>query len=260
LLEGPLRCDLLWVGPIELDTPGHRGFLEGLRRHAHFVEIKPLERPIVCHSLPADFETYQEKVMGRGLVKEVQYKVRRLHRDGDTSIRHYHNPSGEELEAVLRDCQLVEGRSWLAAVDDARLRFATERDLQFWRQLVANGLPQDGGLDVWMLHFSNQPASYCLTVTAGGIRYGISSQYDRDYHKYSTGSVLFYHVFEDACNSGVQSVHFGPGSLQYKGRWGGVEEGECVEALVFPPGLKGRCLAALYKQLKRLRPRWVKPK
>lgn len=253
ILGAPFGWEVLRLGPFELAAPGHRAFLEALRAVSPLTEVNALPRTIVCHDLPASFDDYKTKVLSAKLVKDVLYYERKAKREGNMVIRHETNPAGDRLVSLLSDCGRIEAGSWLAENDRAKPRFRTDQDLHFWEGVARDYLNRGSRLDVWVMDFADRPISFCVALTAGGVRYMIANQYDQEYSKYRTGSILYYYVLEDACRSGVTTVDFGDGDLHYKERWGGVEEGERVDLVSFPPGLKGRSLAAGYRLAKRLK-------
>lgn len=262
LRDGPTGYHFLRLGPLDLSAPGHHTLLDRLRLRFPRVEVRPQEPLIVLHDLPGDFQDYKARVLGNAFVKDIRYYERRLVREGGMEIRHYRNPGGDDLETMLADCRGVEGRSWLGKAAKlaqaspqfaARPRFATEHDFRFWRGIAAEALAPGDRLDAWIMDFGGKPVSFSLTLTVAGVRYMIANQYDEDYFKYSTGSVLYFHVLEDACASGVRAVDFGNGDLHYKGRWGGVACGERAELIIFSATPTGRVLAGARRAFQGLR-------
>lgn len=254
VLGSPLAWEVLRLGPIDLSAPGHRAFVEALQAMSPFTRVDPINRNIVCHNLPASFDEYKASCLSPKFEREIRYYQRRARRVGKMAIRHDTNPTGERLVSLLSDCGLIEASSWLAEANQARPRFRTDLDLRFWDSVVRDCRDRGHRLDVWVMDFAGRPISFCVTMTAEAVRYIIANQYDAGYRKYSTGSILYYHVMEDACRTGVRSVDFGEGDLHYKGRWGGIEAGERAYIVSFPPGLKGAVVATGYRlatQVKR---------
>jgi CelD/BcsL family acetyltransferase involved in cellulose biosynthesis len=253
LFRGRSEWHVLRLGPVELSSPEMRALANHLRSASPRIDIRPLPLTIAARGLPEGFEGYRAHVLGTRFAKDIDYYERRLRREGGMVIRHYRNPSEDDLHRLLIDCRAVEGRSWLSESRNPQWRFSNELDFCFWKEAVARGLPPGGRFDTWIMDFDGKPISYCVTLTSGGVRYMIANQYDSSYDKYSSGSVLYMHALQDAYRGGVQAVDFGEGDLHYKKRWGGAYVGERSEIIAFPRGFRGRTLSGLYGLSKTLR-------
>ncbi|HVX15435.1 MAG TPA: GNAT family N-acetyltransferase [Pirellulales bacterium] len=239
LFCAPLNWHVLRLGPMNADLPESIHLFDALRGASGNTSTKRLSPMIVASDLPTNFEAYQREVLGKRFTKDILYYERRLRSGGSTSLRHFANPQGQELEEMLSDCRIVESRSWLSRAG-GQLRFAKEVDFSFWRALDFNG--SDARLDTWVLYFEGQPISFAVTITAGSTRHMIANQFDPAFQKHSTGSILYFHAMNHACRNGVTTVDFGGGDLHYKGRWGGVEAGRRAELVCFRPSPLGWAL------------------
>jgi Acetyltransferase (GNAT) domain len=255
LLSGKVHWHLARLGPLDVSVPGNLALLERFRARAPRVEVRMRQPTIFLSEMPDSFGKYQEQVLGLKFAKQIQYYSRKAVREAGMKIRHAHDPKGELLDQCLRDCRQIENRSWLTDIERPSLRFATDLDFEFWRQLSKDGLVPGVYPSFWIMDLNDRPSSYCVTLTAGGVRYTIANQYDDECAKYRTGSTLYFHMFEDAYACGVRAVDFGSGSLHYKSRWGGIPFGQRADVIVFAGTPSGRVLGGargLYSRCRQL--------
>jgi hypothetical protein len=253
LFSGKVDWHLARLGPLELSAPGNTALLERLQARSPRVEVATRPPSNVLGELPETFEKFQEQILGLKFAKQIQYYSRKAVREAGMKIRHAHDPKGELLDQCLRDCRQIENQSWLTDAERPYLRFATDLDFEFWRQLSKDGLAPGVYPSFWIMDLNGRPSSYCVTLTAGGIRYTIANQYDEQCSKYRTGSTLYFHMFEDAYACGVRAVDFGSGSLHYKSRWGGVPFGRRADLIVFAGNPSGRVLGGAHGLYTRCR-------
>lgn len=236
LFTAALDWRVLRLGPVNAGLPEIQALHAAFRGNTRNIIVKHLSPMIMANSLPASFDDYQRHVLGKRFYKDILYYERRLRRTGQVALRHFSNPRGQELETMLCDCRQVEGRSWLTSAA-GQLRFAGPLDFSFWSGLEFDGTNRR--LDTWLLYVDHRPVSFALTMTAGATRHMIANQYDPDFHRYSTGSILYLRAIEDAIRYGITAVDFGAGDLHYKGRWGGTEGSPRGEIICFRPSASG---------------------
>jgi CelD/BcsL family acetyltransferase involved in cellulose biosynthesis len=172
-------------------------------------------------------------------MKRIRSYERKMQREGDSVIRHFRAPEGEELRSMLEDCAAIEIRSWLVKTEEGRPRFAAENSLRFWEYVCANQLVPNGQLDVWVAYFNQQPVAFRFSIETGSISYMIANQYDEQVAPFRIGWILYLRDLEECARRGVRSIDMGDGDLHYKSRWGGREEAMRQDVLVFPPGPLG---------------------
>ncbi|MCG3201793.1 MAG: hypothetical protein NFCOHLIN_01663 [Gammaproteobacteria bacterium] len=214
---------------------------DGCRRLVRFVN-KPT---IVAHDIPASTQQYEEMVRTHSSMKRIRSYERRMQREGKSEIRHYCNPQGEELRAMLEACGTIERKSWLAASKSGQPRYMSQESLQFWEQVCARQLGPKGQLDVWLVFFNGQPIAFRFTLTSATTRYLIANQYDEEFAQYRAGWILYLRDLENCAERGIRAIDMGSGDAHYKSRWGGVESAEGVDFLIFPPGPAGVVAARL---------------
>jgi CelD/BcsL family acetyltransferase involved in cellulose biosynthesis len=95
----------------------------------------------------------------------------------------------------------------------------------------------------WLMYFDRVPVSFCFCLDCGDTRHIIANHYAEHVQRYSTGSVLYLHVFRDAVESpAIRSVNIGAGDSGYKTRWGARPSFQLIDWIAFRPGAGGRLL------------------
>jgi CelD/BcsL family acetyltransferase involved in cellulose biosynthesis len=253
----------LRFGPFDTATAERLALVEELRRAPlRCLEI-PRARTIVAENIPDSFEEYVRLQLGHGIAKDIRYFERRLRREGDVDIRHFHDPQEPDITALLESCSEIERNSWLPSAR-GNVRFQTDTDRSFWREVIARSLSPRGQFDAWVLYFNNKPVSFSVAITVKPYRYMVANQFDETFKRYSIGWILNFRAFEDACQSCVSFVDFAPGDLHYKSRFGGKEKDLRMDVLAFRHSLAGLSLAGVIGCLHRLRnllgkraPKWM---
>jgi CelD/BcsL family acetyltransferase involved in cellulose biosynthesis len=168
-----------------------------------------------------------------------------MQREGEAEVRHYSNPQGEDLRAMLEACGVIERKSWLATSKSGQPRYMSKESVQFWEHVCQKQLGPQGQLDAWLVYFNKQPIAFRFTLTAGTTRYLIANQYDEEFAQYRAGWILYLRDLENCAERGIQAIDMGSGDAHYKSRWGGVEGAEGVDFLILPPGPVGVLAARL---------------
>ena len=182
-----------------------------------------------------------ERRIGKSLRSNVQYYERKLGREGALEIRCIRGPDNPSWQTVVDDLGSIERCSWQFR-EGGRLRFHGKRNAEFWRNLlVDNRFGQVAA--AWVMHFNGEPVSFCFCLDCGDIRYILANNYAESVHRYSTGSVLYKHVFRDAIESGaIRRINIGLGDPGYKSRWSAQPAFDLVDWIAFRPGLRGGAL------------------
>jgi CelD/BcsL family acetyltransferase involved in cellulose biosynthesis len=98
-------------------------------------------------------------------------------------------------------------------------------------------------VSVWLMYFRGEPVSFCFCLDCADMRHVVANHYAEHVRGYSTGSVLYRHMFRDAVESGViRRVNIGMGDSGYKSRWGAQPSFALVDWIAFRPGARGRLL------------------
>lgn len=249
--------EFLRLGPYNTAYPERASLLAALQRQCSRVVVFKGGATIVARNVPESPEAYQQMVQGSSSMKRIRSYERRMEREGETLIRHFHDVNAEDARQMLADVSYNEQRSWVAGAGGFP-RFTPGRSLAFWEQVCARQLAPRGQLDVWLAYFNKEPVAFRFTLTVGPTRYLIANQYDEKYAQYRLGWVLYLRDMEDCARRGVRALDMGSGDLHYKSRWGGVEEAIDLNVLVLPPGPAGwlgaRVLAidAVHQRAKRV--------
>jgi CelD/BcsL family acetyltransferase involved in cellulose biosynthesis len=182
-----------------------------------------------------------ERRIGKGLRTDIHYCERKLAREGTLDIRCVAGAGSPGWRTAIDDMGAIERRSWQFR-ERGNLRFHGERNAAFWSRLLV-----DGGFGevavAWLMRFDGEPLSFCFCLDCGEVRYILANNYAESVSRYSTGSVLYKHVFRQAIESGaVRRVNIGPGDPGYKSRWGAQPAFDLVDWIAFRPGPRGAAL------------------
>jgi hypothetical protein len=197
-----------------------------------------------------------EQRLGKSLRSNMQYYERKMRREGALEIRRISGAGDPGWRTAIDDLGAIERKSWQFRVG-GKLRFHGERNAAFW----ANLLVRDRFGDVakaWVMHFNGEPVSFCFCLDSGEVRYVLANNYAESVHRYSTGSILYKHVFGDAIDSRViRRINIGLGDSGYKSRWGARPAFELVDWIAFRPGLRGGALDLAWRLRQALGGRWA---
>lgn len=229
----------LRYGPVPETHPGIAGLNLALVKQGWRMHRFKLGETYAVR-LPDTWQQFEHR-LGKNLRTNIDYYERKMRREGELEIRRIQNTGGPSWSEAVRDLGMVEAKSWQCR-EGGTLRFLGERNRTFWA-----GLPPDsgtgGGFSVWLMYFNGEPVSFCFCLDCADIRYIVANNYAEQVHGYSTGSVLYKHVFRDAIESGIsRSVNIGMGDSGYKSRWGATPSFQLVDWIAFRPGVRGRVL------------------
>lgn len=191
-------------------------------------------------SLPASWEQFEHN-LGKSLRFNARYYERKMQREGVLEIRCSKDARGPPWSGTVRDLALIEARSWQQRAG-GKPRFFGERNQAFWTSVLSD--PVFGRMaSVWLMYFDAEPVSFCFCLDCADTRHIVANHYAEHVRGYSTGSVLYRHVFRDAIESGmIRCVDIGLGDSGYKSRWGAQPSFELVDWIAFRPGARGRLL------------------
>ena len=192
-----------------------------------------------------------ERRIGKGLRTDIHYCERKLAREGTLEIRCIAGAGTPGWRTAIDDMGAIERRSWQFR-ERGNLRFHGERNAAFWTRLLV-----DGGFGeiavAWLMRFNGEPVSFCFCLDCGDVRYILANNYAESVRRYSTGSVLYKHVFRQAVESGtVRRVNIGLGDPGYKSRWGAQPAFDLVDWIAFRPGPRGTALDLAWRLRKAI--------
>lgn len=230
--------EFLRFGPYNTAYPERDELLSALQRRCGRVVIFRGGSTIIARNVPESLEAYQQMVQGSSSMKRIRSYERRMEREGETLIRHFHDVAPDDLRTMLQDVSRSEKKSWVAGAGGFP-RFTPGRSLAFWEQVCNDQLVPKGQLDCWVAYFNKEPVAFRFTLSVGPTRYLIANQYDESCAQYRLGWILYLRDMEDCARRGVRAIDMGSGDLHYKSRWGGVEEAVDLNILILPPGPAG---------------------
>jgi len=195
-----------------------------------------------------------ERRLGKSLRTNVDYYERKLGREGALEIRCVKGAGNPDWRTAVDDLGIVERASWQFR-EGGRLRFHGERNAAFWRSLLVDSAFGEIAM-AWIMYFNGEPVSLCFCLDCGDIRYILANNYAEGIHRYSTGSVLYKHLFREAIESRtIRRINIGLGDSGYKSRWGAVPSFTLVDWIAFQPGLRGGLLDQVW-HLRRALGQW----
>lgn len=247
--------EFLRFGPYNTAYPERLALLDALNRLCRRLVCFKGGATIVARNVPDSPDAYHGMVQSSSSMKRIRSYERRMEREGEARIEHFHTPEGETLKRMLQDISCSEKRSWVAG-EGGFPRFTPGNSLAFWEQVCADQLVPKGQLDAWIAYFNGEPVAFRYTLTVGTTRYLIANQYVEQFAQYRLGWILYLRDMEDCAQRGVRAIDMGSGDLHYKSRWGGVEEAVDQNILILPPGPLG----VLGAQLMRIQPIYERAK
>jgi CelD/BcsL family acetyltransferase involved in cellulose biosynthesis len=200
--------------------------------------------------LPKTWEEF-ERNLSPNLRANAKYYERKMQREGPFEIRRITNTVASNWAQALDHLAAVEERSWQRS-EGGQLRFLGPDNQSFWKRLLTESGFADM-VSVWFIYFNGEPVSFCFCLDCADTRHIIANNYVTHIHKYSTGTILYRHVFRDAIESGIiRRVNIGLGDSGYKSRWGAKPSFPLLDWIVFRPGSRGRLLDWAYRTRSRL--------
>ena len=237
--------ELFRFGPTDAAFPERASLLQELSGRCRRLVRFNNNPTIIAYNIPGSADEYREMVQEHSSMKRIRSYERRMQREGEAEVRHYSNPQGEDLRAMLEACGVIERKSWLATSKSGQPRYMSKESVQFWEHVCQRQLGPQGQLDAWLVYFNKQPIAFRFALTSGTTRYLIANQYDEEFAQYRAGWILYLRDLENCAERGIQAIDMGSGDAHYKSRWGGVEGAEGVDFLILPPGPVGVLAARL---------------
>lgn len=195
--------------------------------------------------LPETWDEFERR-LGKQLRSNMKYYERKMAREGALEIRCCRGLRNLDWRDVLGDLATIECASWQFK-EGGKLRFNGERNIAFWTDLLVDGEFGDSA-NAWIMYFDSRPVSFSFCIDCGDTRHVLANNYAEDVRAYSTGTVLYKHVFRDAIASRViRRIDIGMGDSGYKSRWGAVPAFRLEDWIAFRPGLRGSALDAAWR-------------
>ncbi len=182
-----------------------------------------------------------DRRLGKSLRTNIEYYERKMGREGRLEIRCTRGSGDPGWNRIIDDLGCIEQGSWQFR-EGGRLRFHGERNAAFWRELLVDS--RFGQVAVaWVMYFNGEPVSFCFCLDCGDTRYILANNYAESVHRYSTGSVIYKHVFRDAIESlAIRRINIGQGDSGYKSRWTAEQAFDLADWIAFSPNLHGGAL------------------
>jgi hypothetical protein len=210
---------LLQLGPIRQSAPADQAMIKQLKHNCAFLQLRG-SREEISLLAPDSFEEYRTEVLGGKFYRKIGYYERRMARAGRVSIRHYRQPTDQEVCQMISDLNTIEAASWMTTRGTGIPRFTNPDLRHFWSEMILRYLSPEDRIDCWVMSLHDKPVSFCFTLNDGQTRYVIANQYDNHVQDHRTGSTLYRYMLEEGIERGIQRFEFGDGDLHYKSLWG----------------------------------------
>jgi|GEM_PF-2167864 len=210
---------LLQLGPIRRSSRADQAMIEQLQQKCAFLQQRG-SREEISLLAPDSFEEYRSEVLGGKFFRKIGYYERRMARAGRVDIRHYRQPTDDEIAQMICDLDTIEAASWMTTRGTGVPRFTNPDLRHFWTEMSSEYLSPNDHIDCWVMSLHDKPVSFCFTLNDGQTRYVIANQYDNDVKDHRTGSTLYRYMIEDGIERGIRRFEFGDGDLHYKSLWG----------------------------------------
>lgn len=210
---------LLQLGPVRQSAPADQAMINQLKHSCAFLQQRG-SREEISLLAPESFEEYRTEVLGGKFYRKVGYYERRMARAGRVEIRHYRQPTDDEISQMISDLNAIEAASWMTTRGTGVPRFTNPDLRRFWSSMASQYLSPTDRIDCWVMSLHDKPVSFCFTLNDGQTRYVIANQYDDAVKDHRTGSTLYRYMIEDGIDRGIRRFEFGDGDLHYKSLWG----------------------------------------
>lgn len=231
------------LGPIDTSFPECAELVAAMERATRRFVTFETPAGVYDGAVPSNEVELEARIKASSTLSRTATRQRRMEREEGLRIERHANPCGAALNAVLKICQDIERRSWLASAPDGRLRFASDSQLAFWTE-ARQGKP-GWDLDIWVVYLRDEPVAFDVVLTAGTHRYLYAGQYDQHHRKLGLGWMLYMAYTREGVERGVRSIDMGPGSIEYKQQIGGVARDHRRDVVVVPGGPLGAAAAML---------------
>lgn len=186
-------------------------------------------------SLPDTFAQYKNN-LSKKMLGNLRRATNKLVKLGSIEFKKYNNLQSDAWVSVIDDCSTIEGNSWLDESSQGKMRIHGKE--AFWKRLLKNKSASKK-ISIWVMYLDKKPVSFNVAIDADGYRYGVSSQYDLEFRKYSVGLAMHFHVIEDAIKTGIKIFNMGDGDSGYKQRCGATPGTRLVDYIYFKPNFVG---------------------
>ena len=189
----------------------------------------------VLYKFTEEFAQYKNN-LSKKMLGNLRRDTNKLAKLGALEYKKYNDLQEDEWSSVIDDCSMIESNSWLDKSSQGKMRINGKE--AFWKRLLKDGNTSKK-ISIWVMFLDEKPISFNVALDADGYRYGVSSQYDAAFRKYSVGLAMHFHVIEDAINTGIKIFNMGDGDSGYKQRWGATPGARLIDYIYFKPNIIG---------------------
>jgi len=179
-------------------------------------QVEEAEVCPVLH-LPDSWDAYL-KMLGRNMREQMRRYPKRLEKNFAVEYELAQDESA--MHAALDDLFRLHGKRWRARGQTGVL--ATPRRQRFHREVCRAFLKRDW-LRLWTLRCDGEAVCVLLHYAYQQKYFFFIGGFDPEWSRWSVGTCLFAHVFQQAIGEGAQSFDFLRGAEAYKYRYGAVD-------------------------------------
>ena len=160
-------------------------------------------------------ESWEKYFNGRpkNFRKNLKRAKKKLFENRKVTFEEYRNP--EDVNEALNNLQFIESNAWKAQTG---ILIDNEHNNHFYIEL-AKVISQNNWLRIWVLKVDDIPVAYDYHVDYFGNIKTLKGSYDKNYAKFSPGSILSWKVHQLFFQEGVKGVDLLWGNLDYKQKW-----------------------------------------
>ncbi|MCK4784683.1 MAG: GNAT family N-acetyltransferase [Desulfobacteraceae bacterium] len=242
------------LAPLSADYPFFEEFITAAERHG----LTAFRRPYsIGYKIKTDmgWEAY-EKSRSKNLRKSIRVAYKKMQKSGVFRIEaHTDADSAGHLLCILNK---VSMNSWKV---EAGSDIFNPVYRGFWEKAFLDTLAA-GQTTLWVLYYRDQPVGYEWYLQQGRRMFGLKTDYDEEYARFSPGTLLKLHTLQKHFETGASEIDFLMGGGDYKKRWA-TDSYQLDELLIFNQSLYSRIwynilsrqdqIKALYQVLNRAR-------
>jgi len=187
-------------------------------------------------TIPSGMEAIYNKLPAKRR-QEIRRQTRKLYKDFNDKIRIECYAKSREIDRLMIEVEEIASKSYQRGIG-----VGFQNDAETRNRLLF--LAEKGWLRAFVLYVKDEPCAFNVGTVYHQQFIGNFASFDRDFDKYTPGTILLLHVIELLIKENVQSLDFGFGDAFYKSRFGDDSWEESV-VYFFSPTFKGMILSIL---------------
>lgn len=199
----------------------------------------------ICFYLPLLSSIEDTKTIMNRPGKKIEYRKRRLSREGETVCTELNYVEAKELSYCFETVVNLHQKRWQGLGCAIGGIFSNKLMLDFLR-IITEEFHKKGWLSIFCLLFDKEPIACGYNFKFGKKIWHYTSGYDPLYKKHSPGLICFLEMIDFYIKQGYQAFDFLRGGESYKNEWTDKFRKE-YDILITKSDLKGICFLFYYK-------------